>query len=163
MSIARAECVRAPAETKSTPASAAARAVSGVMRPEASVVTSAPVASLKSFTSTTAFGHRGGRHVVEQDALGAGVERLVHLVERARLGLEEEAAQAAVQRAEVGGAPRRLPVAAGAVGVVVLHEEAAREAGAVIRAAAAAHRVPLEGAEAGRRLPRVEEDGRTFP
>src|SRR5450830_1457074 len=47
MSIALAECVSAPADTKSTPTSAAARAVSGVMRPEASVVTSRPVASLK--------------------------------------------------------------------------------------------------------------------
>jgi len=46
MSIARMECVIAPAETKSTPASAAARAVSGVIRPDASVVTREPVASL---------------------------------------------------------------------------------------------------------------------
>lgn len=46
MSIARMECVMAPAETKSTPASAALRAVSGVMRPDASVVTREPVASL---------------------------------------------------------------------------------------------------------------------
>src|SRR5450830_1779624 len=105
------------------------------------------------------FRHRGGRHVVEQNAFGAGVERLVHFVEGARLGLHEEPAQAAVQRAEVGRASRRFPRAAGAVGVVVFHEEAAREAGSVIRAAAATYRVPLEGAEAGRRLARVEEDG----
>ena len=83
----------------------------------------------------------------------------MHLVEGARLGLEEEAVEAAVQRAKVSGAPRRFPRRAGAVRVVVLDEEAAGEAGAVIRAAAAAHGVPLEGAQGGRRLPRVEKDG----
>jgi len=46
MSTALTECVIAPTDTKSTPASAAARADSGVILPEASVVTRARVASL---------------------------------------------------------------------------------------------------------------------
>ena len=102
--------------------------------------------------------HRGNGHVVEKDPPGSGVERLVDLVERPGLGFEEMVPEARVQGAEVGDATRRLPDAPGAVGVVVLHEESVREAEAVVRPAAAPDGVPLEDAEAGRRLPRVEED-----
>ena len=102
--------------------------------------------------------NRGRRHVVQEHPLGARVERLMNLVERPRLRLEEEAVKAPVQIAKVSGAPRRLPRRAGAVRVVVLDEEAAGEPGPVIRPAAAAHGVPLEDAERRGRLPRVEKD-----
>ena len=144
MSTARTECVSAPTETKSTPARADFRAFSdghparglgrhggaGRLVPERDV--------------GDGLLHLRDRHVVEEDPLGPGLERLVDLVARPRLGLEEAALQGAVHRAEVGRASRRVPEAAAAVGVVVLDEEGVGEPHPVVRPAAAAHGVLLE-------------------
>ena len=66
---AGAECVSAPTEMKSTPVSAAARTVSSVMLPLAS-------SSARPATSATIARIVVGRHVVEQDARRAGLQRL---------------------------------------------------------------------------------------
>ena len=83
----------------------------------------------------------GRRHVVEQDPVGAGVERLAHLRRASR-----------TRPRPAGRSPGRGATAsaidAGEPQVVVLDQDAVVEAEAVVRAAAAADRVLLERAQA---------------
>ena len=106
-------------------------------------------------SSRAAGGQRDGvaelvrRHVVEQDPVGAGVERLGDLVQRVALDLDGKT-----------GRPRardRLGDRAGDAQVVVLDQDAVVEAEAMVRAAAAADGVLLELAQARRRLAGVED------
>ena len=77
----RAAWVSAPTEMKSTPVSAYARTVASVMPPEASSGTR-PRDELDGRADLVA------AHVVEQDPVDAGLERLGDVVERLRLDLD---------------------------------------------------------------------------
>ena len=96
----RAEWVSAPTETKSTPVSAISRTVSSVTPPEASSVARPAI-------ERDGLAHQRRRHVVEQDRVGAGVERLAHLVERLGLDLDREARSACAQPLDRGARCRR--------------------------------------------------------
>ena len=131
---------------KSTPVSATARIVSRVTPPEAS-------SAARPAVSSTARRRSDGRHVVEQDPVGAGGERLADLVERVALDLDRRSRQPAARSRSTA-----VRDSSGEAQVVVLDEDRVVEAQPVVRAAAAAHGVLLERAQAGRRLARVEED-----
>ncbi len=81
MSTARAECVSAPTEMKSTPVSAMARTPARFTPPLASV-----------FARPLTFLHRQPQlhqvHVVEQDDVRARVGRLLHLLQRVGFDLD---------------------------------------------------------------------------
>ena len=100
--------------------------------------------------------HLFGAHVVEQDPGRAAVERLAHLRQRLRLDLYRQPVDAALESRQ------GRSDAAGDAEVILLHEDAVVEAGAMVPAAAAADGVLLERAEPGRGLARVE-DGRPRP
>ena len=125
MSSARTEWVRAPIEIASTPVSAIARTVSRVTPPEAS-------SRMRPAARATAARRSVGRHVVEQDAVGARCERLVELVERVRLGLHVQ-----VRMGGAGGARRRRPTPPASATWLSLIRIGRRQVGAVVRAAAA--------------------------
>ena len=95
----RAEWVSAPTETKSTPVSAISRTVSSETPPEASSV-ALPCDELDGFA------HERRRHVVEQDLLRAGGERLAHVVQRLGLDLDRQAASGAREGARRPARPR---------------------------------------------------------
>ena len=145
-SSAGAECVSAPTLMKSTPVSATARTVSSVIPPDAS-------SSARPATSGDGLSQLVRGHVVEQQPRHARVERRAHLVERRALHLDLHAVRRALRIASRG----RLTHPAGERGVVLLHEHGVVEPGAVARAAAGAHRLLLERAQAGRGLAGVED------
>ncbi len=144
MSSARTEWVSAPIEIASTPVSATARTVSRVMPPEASSRTR-PAAIRDGLAQPV------GRHVVEQDAVGTGGDRVAHLLERVGLGLN----------VQVGaGGPRGahgLGHAAGERDVVVLDQDGRAQVGAVVRPAAAGDGRLVQLAQARGRLARVQD------
>ena len=94
------------------------------------------------------------RHIVEQHHVGAFRQNLAQLVERVDLDLDFHQ----MAHKSLGGAQRGRD-AAGDGDVVVLDEHRVVEAEAVIGAAAASHRVFLEGAQQRRGLARVADPG----
>src|SRR5262249_10229297 len=91
-----------------------------------------------------------GRHVVEQDSIGAGFQRLSDLGGRVALDLDREAgrARAVDSLADRTDQPE----------MVVLDQDTVVEPETVIRTAPTADGVLLELAQAGRRLTGVEDD-----
>ena len=98
-------------------------------------------------------GHLVVGHVVEQDPLAARVEQLAELVEVGHLHLDGEVRVRGADRLEGRDDP------AGREHVVVLDHRQVDEAEPVVDAAAAAHGVLLQGAEAGQGLAGVEHPG----
>ena len=145
MSSARTECVSAPTEIASTPVSATSRMVSMVMPPR----------RLQACASGRRC-HRpaqlGGRHVVEQDHVRAGVERL--LAARPACRPRPRPARSGWRRRTRSDCGRH---AAGNRHVVVLDQDGVVQAGAVVGAAAAGHGVLVQRAQAGGRLARVQQ------
>ena len=134
--------VSAPIEMKSTPVAATSRTVSSVTPPDA-------------FGLRAAVDEQHGRvelrqrHVVEQQDVGAGLERGADVVERLALDLDRHAVALC--------AAHGLGDAAAEPQVVVLDQDAVVQAEAMVRAAAAAHGELLQRAQARRRLARVED------
>ena len=81
ISSAGAECVSAPTEIRSTPVSAIARTVARSTPPDASRIARPP-------RDRDRLTHHLDRHVVEQDDLGAGIERQPELIEVRDLDLD---------------------------------------------------------------------------
>ena len=119
---------------------AIAAAVAAVIPPEAS-------STARPCGATHRLGQLGDREVVEQDEIGAERQRLLELLERVDLDLD----LGDVARRGARPLDRRAD-AAGEGDVVVLDQDRVVEAEAVVGAAADAHRVLLEGAQARRRL-----------
>ena len=132
--------VSQPIDSRSTPLSAMARAVAGVMPPEASV-------TRRPATRSTPEPEPLGPEVVEQHGVGADLEQLVELLERVDLHLDLH------QVADPGPhPPHGLGDRAGQDEVVVLDQHGVVEAEAVVGATAGPHRVLLQHPQAGRRL-----------
>ena len=91
-----AECVSAPTEMKSTPVSA--MRADGVERDAARGLELRAAGD-----ELDGLAHLGRGHVVEQDDVGAGVERLADVVERLRLDLDRQVRAGRAERAR----PRR--------------------------------------------------------
>src|SRR3989338_8433635 len=92
------------------------------------------------------------RHVVEQDRVGAGLQGLAELGFVAHFGLDELAGAVLF-----AGAAHCLAHAAGKARVVFFDEPGVKQAEAVVRAAADAHGVALEQAQAGSGLAGVAQ------
>ena len=140
---ARAECVSAPIEMKSTPVSATARTLSSVMPPEASSF-ARPAANSYCFCAPAR------SHVVEQDRVRAGGERLAALARACRTP-PRPANQPSAARSTAAR------IAAGEPEVVVLDQNPVVEPEAVVRSASAPDRVLLDCPQPGRRLSGVED------
>ena len=148
-----AEWVRAPIEMKSTPVSAIARTVSRSTPPEASSAGPWPrpellVAQLDRAAQGLEV------HVVEQQPVGAGAERVGGLVEVAA-PRPRSASSGWALRARVD----RLGDAAGEGDVVLLDQDRVVEADAVVAPAAGGDRRLLQRPQARRRLAGVEDAG----
>ena len=141
----RAECVSAPTEISSTPVSAIARIVSRLTPPEASSRARPAVSATASRSSVE-------RHVVEEDRVDAGLERLCDLAERVALDLDRKVAGRADE-------PDSIRDGAGRTQVVVLDEDGVVEPEAMVAAPAARDCVLLERAEPRAGLARVEHGG----
>ena len=144
--MARAECVSAPIEMTSTPVLLMSRMRSSETPPEASIDRLGRALA----DALDGLGHLANLEVVEQDDLGARLERLVELREVVDLDADAQHVRRRRARAAHGLAHR-----AHERDVVVLDEDPRREVRAVVRAAARAHGVLLERARARRRLARV--------
>jgi hypothetical protein len=99
------------------------------------------------------------RHVVEQDGVHAASEHLWNLIEAVDFHLDANRMGNAIaeQPERLGGAD---PLVAQRHQMIVLDEHAIREIEAMVAAAADAHRISLEQAQAGRRFPGVDDVGR---
>ena len=122
-----------------------AGAVAGVMRPEASVMARPPM-------RRTASASISGPMLSSSTASTPLAQRLVELVERIDLDLDLDQMPDAGARGADG---RRH--AAGRGDMVVLDQHGVIEAEAVVDAAARAHRVFLQGAQAGHGLARAAD------
>ena len=137
--------VSQPTEMRSTPVAAIAGAVSGVTRPDASLIARPPIIA-------TARRRSSSDMLSSSTASTPRAERLLELRERVDFDLDLD------QMADVGAhAPDRLRDAAGDGDVIVLDEHRVVEAEAMIGAAAGAHRVFLERAQERRRLARADD------
>ena len=144
MSTAGAECVSAPTDTKSAPVAASSGIRSSVTPPEISICGAAARARDR-------LANLVGGHVVDEDRLDAGGERLVDLRERLGFDLDRHPGPMRARARDRGGD------AAGEADVVVLDQDRVEQADAVIDRAAGAHGVFLERAQRRRRLARVED------
>ena len=91
------------------------------------------------------------RQVVEQDDVGAGVDRRLDIGEALRLDLDQHLLPGRLHPLDGFADAAREP------DVVVLDQDPVVEARAMVAAAAGAHRVLLERAQRRRRLARVED------
>ena len=129
-----------PTEMRSTPVSAIAGAVSGVTRPEASLIARPPIIATPRRRSSSDM-------LSSSTASTLAAERLFELGERVDLDLDLD------EMADMGAdAADRLGDGAGDGDVVVLDEGRVVEAEAMVGAAARAHRVFLDRAQERRRL-----------
>ena len=144
ISTAGADWVIRPTEMKSTPVSAMPRMVSRLTPPEASSGT-------RPATSSTASAQGRHVHIVEQQAVGAGVERFFDLLDAVDLDLHLQAGVRGLRGAHRGAD------AAGDRDVIVLDQHAVVEPHPVVVRAAHASRIFLERAKAGDGLARVEQ------
>ena len=143
MSAAGAEWVRVPTDTYSAPVRASSGIWSSVTPPEISIFApaTAPAHSLS---------YLFDRHVVDQDAGHARIERRIDLGQALRLDLDRQV---------VIGGPHplhRFGNASGKPDMVIFDENPIVESQPMIDTAPSAHGVLLEHAQGGRRLARVE-------
>jgi hypothetical protein len=94
------------------------------------------------------------RHIVQQDELGTGIQRLLQFIQVFHFNLQRNAG-----RDDAEGLFQRLADATGSHDVVFLDQDAVVQADALIVAAAHGHRVFLRQAQAGQGLAGVQDAG----
>ena len=152
MSSAGAECVSRPIEMKSTPVAAIARTLSSVMPPDAS--TSARPATISTQLRISSTSMLSSRMMSAPPSSASRQHR-----RGSSLRPRCACVCGAVWRASATTSARSsMPRERDGGDVVVLDQHAGRQVEAVVLAAAAAHGVALELAQARRRLARVEDD-----
>ena len=151
MSSAGADCVMTLVEMRSAPASAYARTVSSVIPPDTS--TRNPAGAVLR-TSETQARTSSGVMLSRSTIVGAGGDRLLHLLDAVALDLDGAAGPAA----PAPGATASVMVEPGEV--VVLHQHELGQRAAVVHAAAGAHRGLLDRPQPGQRLAGVPDPGR---